>query len=76
MVSGGLRKGTEVGNESHGKTSLSLASYIRTLTEEQDNKTGWMNLDEWPESIAIPWRTNLSMCHPSEDQWVIFKHKS
>lgn len=40
MVSGGLRKGTKVGNESQGKTSLSLASYIRILTEEQDNKTG------------------------------------
>lgn len=40
MVSGGMRIGTEVGNESQGKTSFSLASYIRTLTEEQDNKTG------------------------------------
>lgn len=50
---GGMRIGTEVGNESQCNT-LKLACYIVTLTEEHDNKTGWMNLDEWPDSIAIP----------------------
>lgn len=39
-VPGGMRIGTEGGTESQVKSSLSLASCIRTLTEEQDNKTG------------------------------------